>query len=187
VDMEKEYNTLREEIMHWENRQFTVIGINITLITIILGWIITKPSEWNWDVASTLLLLILTSGSYLLVLFNCFASKIGAYISVYHENGVGWESRVSEFDKKLNFHSVRYALGILYLGLGIMSFSIPYKICSKSLSLVTLFLFFLICVILIITLILMVFTPRKNKYIKLWQELKIKENQTDTVKQQTLI
>jgi hypothetical protein len=173
---ENEYNGLRDEILHWQSLRYTVLGANITVVTVILSWIISRPADWNWDIASIILLVVLSAGSYMIMLFDRFEAKIGTYIGVFYENGTGWETRVIEFDKHIKLNSLRYALGLMYFGLGMMSILIPLKICAESLSFITFVLFLLTSIVFITILICMVFVNAKKRYVKMWKELKKQED-----------
>ena len=176
MGQENEYKGLRDEILHWQSIRYTVLGANITVVTVILSWIMSRPADWNWDIASIILLVVLSAGSYMIMLIDRFEAKIGTYIGVFYENGTGWESRVIEFDKNIRLNSLRYALGLMYFGLGMMSTLIPMKLCAKSLSLVTFVLFILASIAFMAILTCMIFFNAKKRYVKMWKELKKQED-----------
>jgi len=42
---EKEYDTLRQEIMHWQSRRFSVVTGSLVVVIAILGWAINAPDK----------------------------------------------------------------------------------------------------------------------------------------------
>jgi len=41
--IEKEYESLRKEILEWQNRRFTVASASLVAVTGILGWTLNHP------------------------------------------------------------------------------------------------------------------------------------------------
>jgi|KBSSwiStaDraftv2_1062776.scaffolds.fasta_scaffold2020414_1 hypothetical protein len=62
---EKEYDTLRQEIMHWQSRRFSVVTGSLVVVIAILGWAINAPDKWSWTIVSSILFAILSIAGYM--------------------------------------------------------------------------------------------------------------------------
>src|SRR5947208_2340161 len=101
--MSNEYETLRAEILKWQDRRFDLLKISIGLITGLLGLklVVEYPSKGDiWPLVSSVLLLYLSGANLLTWYAGVANSKLAAYIKVFHESDVGsapayrWESRL---------------------------------------------------------------------------------------------
>ncbi len=96
---EKEYDTLRQEIMHWQSRGFSVVTGSLVVVIAILGWAINSPDKWSWTIVSSILLAILSIAGFMTWLIGLLKSRISTYLEVFHEADsaeLGWERRHRE-------------------------------------------------------------------------------------------
>lgn len=172
--MDKEYEALRQEILQWQSRRFTIVGGSIIIVTTILGWIITTPAKWSWEIASILPLAFLISACYLTWLFSRFNVMIGAYLEVFHESD--WDRRVRVFKSGIKAIRLNSALALLYSGLGVISVVISYTVCSKPSTKFGIGLFVAVFLLFVFMLTNLTFLsyPRK-RYVSRWQKIKTQE------------
>lgn len=129
--MTEEYQALRQEILEWQTRRFTIVSGAILVVTAVLGWITQSPNEWPWPVASALLLAPLACASYLTWLFGTFNARLGTYLEVFHESKEGrkgWEERNKAFRAGSEMLNLNAALALVYLVLGGVSLFVPIAV-----------------------------------------------------------
>ncbi|MEM7184690.1 MAG: hypothetical protein AAF518_27595, partial [Spirochaetota bacterium] len=104
--MKEEYENLRNEVLGWQSKRFTLLAICITTVTGFIGLSIfqTIVKELWYLIIFTLELFI-----SFFVLLSWYAgianSKISSYIRVFHErenNILGWGERLSSLKGKGN-------------------------------------------------------------------------------------
>ena len=103
----EELEALRNEILAWQERRFTVLTGSISLVAVLLGFVLSDTKNaWTRQQALTLLFVVLGSASLVTWYAGRASAVRGAYISVFHEfgdNRARWESAGAEFNK---LHSV---------------------------------------------------------------------------------
>lgn len=174
---EKEYETLRKEIMDWQSRRFSVVTGSLVLVIAILGWAVTAPDKWSWTVVSSIIFAMLSIAGYMTLLVGRLITRIGTYLEVFHETDsadIGWEKRQRK--SKGNFISSKGAYATMFFGVGIISLAVSLTVCRAQPTKQSILLFFLFAASLLSTVIVLAFGKRPwNKYIQQWQEIKTQE------------
>lgn len=174
---EKEYDTLRKEIMEWQSRRFSVATGSLVIVIAILGWAVNSPEKWSWAVVSSILFAMLTIASYLTLLMGLLNSGISTYIEVFHEekgSEIGWEGRHRKFERR--FISSKDGYAIMYCGIGTISLIISIAVCKGRPTLPSLITFVLFVASFLSIVLTLLFRPRPWKeYIKQWNNIKAEE------------
>lgn len=180
--MDKEYESLREEILNWQEKRFTLASASIVLITTALGFISEGKNTWPWEVSTSIILVFLLCVCLLTWYLGTSNARLGAYIEVFYETEdqpYRWHRRNRLFKddfflyKILHFNS---CLALIYLVLGISAIVVPLKfglpIDRKFLYLLIplIFLFFTMIVLLI------GFSYPRKRYVAYWQKVKEMES-----------
>ena len=129
--MAAEYESLRQEILAWQNRRFMILTASITLVSAILGLDAVQEInvEVEWPVITSLLWFFLGSTTALTWYGGRANAKIAAYLLVFHEKEGGWESRLKDLKiSKLDWFNLNRMVFLIYVGLGILSLVIPWSI-----------------------------------------------------------
>ena len=130
---EKEYDALRQEIMHWQSRRFSLVTGSLIIVIAILGWAVNAPDKWSWTVVSAILFAMLSIASYMTWLVGLLISRISTYLEVFHENDsadIGWERRQRK--SKGNFVSSKGAYATMFFGVGIISLAVSLTVCKAQ-------------------------------------------------------
>lgn len=175
---EKEYDTLRQEIMNWQSRRFSVVTGSLVIVIAILGWAVTAPDKWSWTVVSSILFAMLSIAAYMTWLVGRLITRIGTYLEVFHETDcdIGWEKRQRK--SKGNFVSSKGAYATMFFGVGIISFSVSLTVCRAQATTPSILLFSVFAASLLSMVIVLAFGKRPwDKYIQQWQEIKTQEAQ----------
>jgi len=171
---EKEYDTLRQEIMHWQSRRFSVVTGSLVVVIAILGWAINAPDKWSWTIVSSILFAILSIAGYMTWLIGLLTSRISTYLEVFHEANsveIGWERRHRA--PKRNFLSSKGAYSLMYLGVGFISFIVSRTVCQAQPSTLSRVLFFLIAASFLSMVSVLAFGKRPwKRYIEQWEQIK---------------
>lgn len=169
--VEKEYESLRKEIIEWQNRRFTVASGSLVAIAAILGWILNKPNELSWAIVASSILLIISIACFLSHLFGLSKTKISTYIEVFHETEQSktcWERR----QKRIKTASSRRAFALLYFFVGIFGIFISVRFCKSS-TFWEIVSFSIISFLFLVALwMLGLKSPAYENYLKLWKEVK---------------
>jgi len=176
---EKEYETLRQEILHWQSRRFSLVTGSLVIVIAILGWAVTAPDKWSWTVVSAILFAMLSIAGYMTWLVGRLITRIGTYLEVFHENhsaDIGWEKRQRK--SKRNFVSSKGAYATMFFGVGIISLAVSLTVCKGQPTMPSILLFALFAASFLSTVIILAFGKRPwNKYIQQWQEIRAEETQ----------
>jgi len=130
---EKEYETLRKEIMQWQAQRFALATGSLVVVFAILGWAVNASDKWSWPLLSSVILALLTLVAYLSWLMGLFMSRISTYLEVFHELGstnLGWERRHRVPHR--NFFSSKGAYAALYFVLGAVSIAVSSATCRAE-------------------------------------------------------
>ncbi len=185
--MPDEYESLRAEVLQWQNRRFQLVGASITLVTGVLGLGLKELAN-GWSVISSLLLLVLTCAVFLSWYAGVTNTKIAMYLMVFHEQsggpesqGSGWESRLYRLknQQRKDPLALNDALVFIYFSLGVVSFFIPYA-AAKDHSVMPGQLGLLILMTLAFLTALMVhwkYSDQRNRYLGYWRAVKRDELQ----------
>jgi len=174
MDIDKEYETLRSEILQWQSRRFTVATITVGFITALEGCVITNSKQWSWDVASLFVVLLLSNAAYLTRLFSRFNTFIGAYLDVFH--GSLWNKRQRKFKEDVKHFNLNHALSLLYMSILIISLCINFAVCDKKPSAFLVSLFVIIFLVLAFLLWQLVFKSYPwIDYLEKWTVVKDQE------------
>jgi hypothetical protein len=176
---EKEYDTLRQEIMQWQSRRFSLVTGSLIIVVAILGWAVNAPDKWSWTVVSSILFAMLSIAGYMTWLVGLLNSRIGTYLEVFHENDsaeIGWERR--QRGRKGNFISSKGAYATMFFGVGIISLAVSLTVCKATPTKPSIILFSLFTTSFLSTVMVLAFGKRPwDKYIKQWQQIKSQEAQ----------
>jgi hypothetical protein len=185
--MSDEYDTLRAEMLKWQDRRFDLLKISIGLVTALLGLklVVEHPSKGEiWPLVSSVLLLYLSGANLLTWYAGVANSKLAAYIKVFHESddgtvpGYRWENRLQRLKEKgLDPQNLNIWITVVYLALAVLSVAIPYATSGSSHSgpgihsvLPVAGLLFIASAILVVC-----FSYPRKRYENHWDEIKKEE------------
>ena len=173
----KEFETLRQEIIQNQSRRLTLASGSIIMVTAILGWVISSPDAWPGGIISSLLLAVLIAPCCLTTMYARANARISTYIEVFHEDGppgMGWEGRIRQYHADFGWFDLNKALSLLYLGIGIVSVVIPRSVCTKTME--SWYLLSVTIIVFFVVLIFMAFySYPKERCIRNWKEIKERE------------
>ena len=102
-----ELESLRNEILAWQERRFTVLTGSITLVAVLLGFVLSDTKNaWTRQQALTLLFVVLGCASLMTWYAGRASAMRGAYLSVFHESTAkqaNWETAGGEFSRRHRF------------------------------------------------------------------------------------
>jgi hypothetical protein len=104
--MSEEYESLRAEILKWQDRRFDLLKLSTTIVTSLLGLklIFGAPASGTlWPLISSTLLLYLAAANLLTWYAGISNSILAAYIKVFHEKEptlFHWETRLDKLNKR---------------------------------------------------------------------------------------
>ena len=144
VAVSGEYESLRAEILKWQDRRFDLLKLSISVVTGLLGLklIFEKldapgSSSTLWPLISSILLLYLAGANLLTWYAGVANSKLSAYVRVFHEGQestsipMGWETRLAKLKTKgLDPQNLNWWITIVYAVLAIISVVLPYAATS---------------------------------------------------------
>lgn len=99
MKLNNEYDSLRQEILNWQDKRFTMVSGSIILVTAILGIIVKNNTSISGEILSSVLLAFLTCVCLLTWYFGTSNSRLGAYIEVFYEKDTP-EKNMSNIGKK---------------------------------------------------------------------------------------
>lgn len=176
ADVSEEYQALRQEILEWQTRRFTIVSGAIVVVTAVLGWITQNPDEWPWAIASTVLLAPLACACYLTWLFGSFNTRLGTYVEVFHESTEGrsgWEKRNREFRTGREILNLNTALALVYLVLGGVSVCVPIAVAKGDTSGFQFAVFALSATVFVSTILLVALhSYPRDDYVTKWKGIK---------------
>lgn len=183
--MPEEYESLRKEILEWQNRRFLLVAASITLVTGVLGLGLNALGNL-WVIISSLLFLFLACATILSWYAGKANAKIGAYLIVFHEEagrsegqGAGWESRLARIKNKpwVDLLTLNHSLTAIYVALGIVSFIVPW-LAARRPALTggqSVLILFTAALLVGALLLLWQYSYPRADYIKYWREVKREE------------
>ena len=119
-----EYVALRKEILEWQTRRVAVTMNTAAVVGAILGLVTSLGRNFMWTALSSTLLVMLVASMVFALYAADAASRLGAYIKVFHEPTMGWET-VSGKLRRSAVHTLNSALALIYLTLGIAVCVVP--------------------------------------------------------------
>lgn len=123
--MEKEYSSLRDEILKWQDKRITFSQIAITLVTAYTGYMLSiKKDEVNglsWQIVSIFPLLILSITMHINKVFELFQLRAAAFLAVFHSSI--WEIEIGKVSLSKGRWRIGYnkSMAIVYLLVSISS------------------------------------------------------------------
>lgn len=181
MKFDKEYETLKQEILLWQEKRFTIVSGSILLVTAALGWIAKDPASWSWEIISIILISFLFCASFLTWFFGISNSRLGAYLEVFYEEGNSvyrWHIRNRKFkdDKKIyRYLNLNSSLALIYIVLGIISIVLPSRMNFDNDSRFIIVLI-AVTILFIFSLALLIgFSHPKRHYVNYWRKLKKEE------------
>lgn len=185
--MQDEYESLRAEVLQWQNRRFQLVGASITLVTGVLG-LGSNAMASGWSVISSLLLLVLTCAVFLSWYAGIANTKIAMYLMVFHEQSggpesqsSGWESRLYRLknQRRKDPLALNDALVFIYFSLGAVSFFIPYAAAKDHLVMPVQCVLFVLMTLAFLTALLVhwKYSNQRNRYLGYWRDVKRDELQ----------
>jgi hypothetical protein len=121
---EKEYESLRQEILQWQSRRLTIASLGVAAFLPYLPWLARQADQSDRNLGAGLGLALLGVLSLLMWICGRSASAIGAYIEVFLEAKTpGWESRIRRFDEQFRLRIPRFnwVFGIAFLFLSVIT------------------------------------------------------------------
>ena len=147
IDMkDKEYESLRQEIMYWQQRRFLILSASIVVVTAVFSLSKGEQSVVPASIVSTILLSFLSVMCFVTAYCGNSCSKIGSYLQVFHEESAGdlnWETANYKFSciskdsketgsEKFSNFNLNSNLSAIYLVLGFASLVVPYHLFKSS-------------------------------------------------------
>jgi hypothetical protein len=176
---EKEYETLRKEILQWQNQRFAIGTGSLVVVFAILGWAITASEKWAWPVLSSVILALLVLVAYLSWLMGLFSSRISTYLEVFHETDfmdLGWERRHRIPHR--NFLTTKGAYAALYFGLGVVSCAVSFTVCRAAPTRQSFLLFGFFVLVFVLMLMVLIFKSHPwDRYLQQWRRIKASEEE----------
>jgi hypothetical protein len=137
--MSVELQSLRAEMLKWQDRRFDLLKHSTGVVTGLLGFkLIAEQSgvvvsaASAWPLISAVLLLYLSAANLLTWYAGIANSKLASYIKVFHEdshtenNAPRWESRLASLKRKgLDPQSLNLWITVVYFVLGLVSVALP--------------------------------------------------------------
>lgn len=183
--MNDEYESLRTEILHWQDRRFTLVSISIAVITGVLGLDLIKPdfSADTWPYVPCILLAFLSCATYLTWYAGRANAKISAYLITFHE-GEGksrtYETTMRELKDKDPLDLNKGLAGV-YFVLGLTAVGIPYFVLEDLIDFSPL-LVGIACVFAVCWLLLLRKHSR-DRFIQMFRDLKEEEEKRKSAAQ----
>jgi len=186
--MDKEYECLREEILSWQEKRFTLVSASVVLVTTALGFASDGKTTWPWEVVSSIILAFLLCVCLLTWYFGTSNARLGAYIEVFYETDdqpYRWHKRNRLFKqdsflyKFLNFNS---CLALIYLVLGIASVVVPSKFGPPTNKKFFYLLIILVLLFLFMIVLVVGFSYPRKRYVSYWQKVKEVESENGKTK-----
>lgn len=170
---EKSYESLRNELIRWQERRYLIFSTSIVFVTALIGWFVTGEKNLEFTIAAILPHILILGASLLTRNTSLYSTKIGTYISVFYEDI--WEINQAPFSKKTWIWSTNLIFALFYLGISIISTIILYKISDSTVDVeqAVFWILILISGLNLWSIIYLAFRsyPRE-KYLKLWTEIK---------------
>jgi Mg2+ and Co2+ transporter CorA len=90
-----EYDSLKTEILAWQNRRVTVMTSSLTFVGAALGVSVNfapkGTDQFQWATLSSVLLFVLSCSMLFCTYAADASSRIGAYLQVFHSDAGRWE------------------------------------------------------------------------------------------------
>jgi len=179
--IEKEYSSLRDEIMKWQDRRIVFSQIALTLVIAYTGYLVSKDikevSALSWQVVSILPLLILSITIHITKLFELFQVRAAAFLVIFYDTN--WEKNVGE--KGVSLSTGTWTLGynksmaIVYLIVALGTIFIFTQKYPTSFSLLETIVFSIVAIaFLVVVLRLFMFksTEKKKEFLEGWRQIK---------------
>src|SRR5262249_4637530 len=133
IPVSAEYESIRAEILKWQDRRFDLLKLSISVVTGLLGLKLILDATGSWPIISSLLLLYLAGANLLTWYAGIANSKLSAYVKVFHEGQespsipMGWETRLAKLKTKgLDPQNLNRWIAVVYAVLAIISVVLPY-------------------------------------------------------------
>lgn len=120
----KEYASLRDELLKWQDRRIIFSQVSITLVIGYMGYIlkeqispvetVAQASRPSWQIISIFPLLLLCITIHLNIVFELFQIRIAAFLTVFYNST--WEQFISEKTLSLSEGYIGYnkSMAIVY-------------------------------------------------------------------------
>ena len=183
---DKEYESLRSEILQWQSREITVFNISLTVIVAYVGWLLSIDSEkiglstnFSWQLASLFPMLLIGISINMQRIFEFFMMKISTYLNVFHESNWEKDNREISVEKEFLHIGLNNSYALIYLLLGLFSIIILYyKFPNKLFTIES--IPFAVSLAFLITMAILLYTLRFDKkkgiLIEKWEKVKLKSN-----------
>lgn len=179
---DKEYESLRSEIIHWQNREITVFNISLTIIVAYVGWLISLDSSkliskssivFSWQLASLFPILLIGISMNMQRIFEFFMLKISTYLIVYHKSQWEDKNRKVSVEKEFLKLGLNNSYALIYFILAafstiILIWKFPYEFWVRETILWGFAVAFLVS--MTILLFYLRFGKQKEKLIKRWED-----------------
>ena len=182
---EKEFESLRSEILHWQDRKIKISNLSIALVTGYAGWMLSRDqATLSWLTVSLFPILVLSLALHLTKIYELFQIRLGAYLAVYHD--CEWEKKIEQVPVKGKIFNVGYnkSYAILYLITAIFTMVALYQNYHAPAGglVIIVFVLALCCFLsMFITLMAFNFTREKEICMERWKKLKeASENSMNT-------
>ena len=176
---DKEYEALRREINEWQSRSFAVANGCLLVVVGILGWAVSAPDKWSWDLVSSLTSIVLSIGYTMIWMIGLLNSKISTYIEVFHEGPstrLGWEGRQRKFKKNSMLRS-KSIYALMFFCIQVLSLVLAYIICNDQPTPLRFFLSMFLFFVLVLTLLMFSIFPQTlwADNIERWRKIRAHE------------
>lgn len=120
--MTSEYELLRNEIIAWQERRFTVLTGSITLVVVLVGFVLSdRSNRWSSQQAVTLVLSILGCSALLTWYAGWGNAIMGSFLEVFYEGeggGFYWQKARSLLNERrlfFKYFNLNALFSLIYL------------------------------------------------------------------------
>lgn len=180
----KEYESLRIEILQWQTRRINIYNIALVIIFTYVGWMLgldnfeTTQIRLSWQIASLFPLIILSASMHMHRLFEFYMLKVATYLAVFHNSiwenehdKVATEKGIRIMDLNVTYASIFFSIGIFTTIAFILKFQNKF-LTIETLIYAIVFVFFVLNFLLLLTFN---FSKQKAKLICKWKRCKSEE------------
>lgn len=173
--MNREYETLRQEILAWQGRRFTVTSGNMAVVVALVGWFVTSPDKWSWDLASALVFSCMAVACYMIAIMTRFLAMIGTYLEIFH--GSEWEMRSRKLRHRKWLLTMGPAIALLYSLFAGIGLAVSVHICSRPPTVIGISIFVITLVFFLMTALMMVNSRvYHEEYLREWAAVRDRED-----------
>ncbi len=175
--MEKEYSSLRDEILKWQDKRITFSQITITVVIGYTGYMLSLKKdeilELSWQIVSIFPLLILSITMHVNKIFELFQLRAAAFLAVYHDSV--WENEIGKMSFSKRRIGYNRSMAIVFLSIAVSSTLVFISKYPKTLltwETIAFVVFLVIFLLVFIALFTFGTKDERKKLIAEWTKIK---------------